>query len=73
MALAGIHDSVFMEIRRESHQSLAGYAMISAAFEMREALQSPAVGSTKRPLATRAVGPNHLKDYDAIPGNHPRD
>jgi ribosomal protein S18 acetylase RimI-like enzyme len=73
MALAGIHDSDFVEIRRENHQSPAGYAMISAAFEIREVLQSPAVGPTQPPLVTRAIGPNHLKDYDAIPGNHPRD
>ncbi len=59
-----------VEIRREDHRSLSAYAAISIAFDVREALQLP-VG--EGPLRCRSVSPTYRKDYDAMPGNHPRD
>jgi len=61
---------ISVEIRREDHRSLGAYAAISTAYEVREALQAP-VG--EGPLQRRRVTPAYYKDYDAIPGNHPRD
>jgi ribosomal protein S18 acetylase RimI-like enzyme len=65
--------SVSIDIRREDHRSLAEYAAIPVAFEVRSALESPVVGPVRPPLRARAVWPGHDKDYDAIPGNHPSD
>jgi ribosomal protein S18 acetylase RimI-like enzyme len=60
-----------VEIRRDESRSLSAYAAISSAYEVRAALQVPRVGV--RALPSRIVSTAYRKDYDAIPGNHPRD
>ena len=59
-----------VEIRREDHRSLSAYAAISIAFDVREAVQLPVDEGS---LRCRRVSPAYRKDYDAMPGNHPRD
>jgi ribosomal protein S18 acetylase RimI-like enzyme len=59
-----------VEIRREDHRALSAYADIAIGYDVREALETPVVG---RVLQYRVVSPGYRKDYDAIPGNHPRD
>ena len=59
-----------VEIRREDHRALDAYATIPVAFDVREAVRTPVADGA---LACRIVHPPHRKDYDAIPGNHPRD
>jgi ribosomal protein S18 acetylase RimI-like enzyme len=70
---AGLRPSVPVEIRREDHHSLAEYAAIPIAFEVREALRTPSLGTQDSPLPRRLVPHVYRKDYDAVPGNHPRD
>ena len=60
-----------VEIRREDFHSLGTYGEISTAFDVREALLTPIAGDGA--LEYRVVSPSYRKDYDAIPGNHPRD
>jgi hypothetical protein len=62
---------VSVEIRREDFRSLGAYGEISATFDVREALRTPIAGDGA--LEYRVVSPSYQKDYDAIPGNHPRD
>jgi ribosomal protein S18 acetylase RimI-like enzyme len=56
---------------RSDNRSLSAYAAIACAFEVREAVQAPVVGTSA--FQCRIVSPAYWKDYDAIPGNHPRD
>ena len=60
-----------VEIHRDDHHALTSYASISIAFDVREAVLAPVVGD--RALRCRSIRPVYRKDYDAIPGNHPRD
>jgi hypothetical protein len=53
-----------IEIRRENHRTLAEYASISIAFEVREVLDVAALGRPTTTLFVRAV-PSVTKDYDA--------
>ena len=62
---------MLLEIRREDGPSLTAYAAIPIAYDVREALQLPIVGTA--PFARRIVRPPYRKDYDVIPGNHPCD
>src|SRR5689334_7155924 len=61
---------MLVEIRREDHRSLSAYTAISIAYDVRQTLRLP-IG--EGPLQCRSVNPPYRKDYDAIPGNHPRD
>jgi ribosomal protein S18 acetylase RimI-like enzyme len=62
---------VSVEIRREDYRALGAHSAISIAFDVREAVQLPVVAGDA--LHHRIVSPGYLKDYDAIPGNDPRD
>jgi ribosomal protein S18 acetylase RimI-like enzyme len=59
-----------IEIRRENHRTLAEYASISIAFEVREVLDIAALGRPATTLPVRAV-PSVAKDYDALAHNDP--
>jgi GNAT superfamily N-acetyltransferase len=62
-----------MEIREESPDALAEYASIPIAFEVREVLDVEPVdgGLGGLRLSARTLDAPYVKDYDAIPGNHP--
>jgi ribosomal protein S18 acetylase RimI-like enzyme len=61
-----------VELRYEDHHSLAEYATVPVAYEVRVVMQSPAAGA-RPPLPQGTANRSYWKDYDAIPGNHPRD
>ena len=60
-----------IEIRSEDVQSLAEYAAVPCAFDVREVVELPVPASTEARLPRRAIARQFRKDYDAIPGNHP--
>jgi ribosomal protein S18 acetylase RimI-like enzyme len=60
-----------IEIRRDDHLSLSEYALIAAAFDVREAVDRVPTGRAAMPLPRRVVHRAFRKDYDAIPGNGP--
>jgi len=60
-----------IEIRREGHESLASYAAITTAFEVREVVDVERLRSNATLLPVRAESPTWVKDYDAVPGNDP--
>ena len=64
-----------MEIREESLSFLEEYARISIAFEVSRILDLSVrnSGVSGFELLERPVTPTVVKDYDAIPGNHPTD
>jgi len=62
-----------VEIRSEDHRSLAAYATIPIAFEIREALSRPTLGLIAGPLESHPVARAYVKGYDALPRNHPLD
>jgi len=66
-----MHTPVSVEIRREDYHSLTDYAVVSIAYEVREAVNALTTGAAPLPLPRRVVTPAFRKDYDAIPGNHP--
>ena len=64
-----------MEIREESLSYLEEYARVPIAFEvscvLELSLRNGGIGGFE--LRERPVTPTFVKDYDAIPGNHPTD
>src|SRR3954466_9559701 len=66
-----MHASVSIEIRREDHRSLTGYAATATVFEVHEAIGPVTPGRAPTPLPRRVVSPAFRKDYDAIAGNGP--
>ena len=62
-----------VEIRHEDHRALTAYAEISNAYEIREVVYPLAAGNPTMPIPRISVSPPRRKDYDSIPGNHPRD
>lgn len=64
-----------MEIREESPSYLEEYARIPIAFEVSRildlSLRSGGIGGFE--LVERPLTPTLVKDYDAVPGNHPTD
>ena len=64
-----------MDIREESPSFLDEYARVSIAFEVNRILdlsvRSDGLGGFA--LVERPLSPSFVKDYDAIPGNHPTD
>jgi ribosomal protein S18 acetylase RimI-like enzyme len=61
-----------IEIRREDHNSLTAYAGISSMYEVCEVID-PLMPGTSAPTLNRVASSSRCKDYDAMPGNHPRD
>jgi ribosomal protein S18 acetylase RimI-like enzyme len=64
-----------MEIREESQSFLEEYARVSIAVEVNHSFELSVLdeGLAGFSLAERPLKPTIVKDYDAIPGNHPRD
>ena len=60
-------------IEHESPSALPDYARVSRAFEVRETLEARTINAGIEGLELRAcpARPPHVKDYDAIDGNHP--
>ncbi|MFU8889546.1 MAG: hypothetical protein ACNA8N_13205 [Trueperaceae bacterium] len=69
----GSQSVVKVEIREEPPSSLAEYASVPIAFEVRErlAVDAPDAGLGGLRLAVEPVAPPYAKDDDALPGNHP--
>jgi GNAT superfamily N-acetyltransferase len=61
------------EIRHMASCSIEEYIGIPSAFEVRHTLKLAAPGAPPLPLQHRPASASYHKDYDAIPGNHPRD
>ncbi|MFL5563214.1 MAG: GNAT family N-acetyltransferase [Gemmatimonadaceae bacterium] len=62
-----------MEIRYEHRPSLERYAMISIAYDVGAVLDVEAARAGGVPLPRDRVTMPYRKDYDAVPGNHPRE
>lgn len=64
-----------IELRQESPDCLEAYAEVPIAFEVRSLLEVSArdAGLRGLSLTERVVATPYTKDYDALPGNHPRD
>ncbi len=64
-----------MDIREESPSFLEEYARVSIAFEVNRTLDLSVGndGLAGFALVERSLSPTFVKDYDAIPGNHPTD
>lgn len=62
-----------VEVREETAAALAAYASIPIAFEVRErlAVVAPDAGLGGLPLVLERVPAPYVKDYDAMPGEHP--
>jgi GNAT superfamily N-acetyltransferase len=64
-----------MDIREEPHTDLEQYALVPISFEVRSLLElfvrNDGLGGLR--LIERSLSPTWVKDYDAIPGNHPTD
>lgn len=62
-----------VDIREETPSSLVEYASVPIAFEVRErfAVQAPAAGLGGLRLSIEPVPVPYVKDYDALPENHP--
>lgn len=70
-----VHSSVDIEILEEDARSLASYASVAIAFRVTEVLdldRATTAGSVL-PGRIRAIAAPYVKDYDAYPGNSPRD
>jgi GNAT superfamily N-acetyltransferase len=60
-----------IEVRAEPASTLATYAAVPIAFEVRERLAVVEAGLGGFVLALERVTPSYVKDYDADPENHP--
>src|SRR3954471_1609155 len=60
-----------LEVRLEDVGTLAEYASIPIAFEIRERIDLNSVNAAQERLPTIRVMPPYIKDYDAIPRNDP--
>jgi ribosomal protein S18 acetylase RimI-like enzyme len=66
---------VQVEIEVEGTDALDEYASIPIAYQVAEVLDpdSPSDAGGQLPFASRAIDIPIVKDYDALPGSHPRD
>jgi GNAT superfamily N-acetyltransferase len=66
---------VQIEIAVEGADALDAYASVPISFRIVEILDmdSPAASDSPLPYISRTVGAPIVKDYDALPGNHPLD
>jgi ribosomal protein S18 acetylase RimI-like enzyme len=64
---------VDIQVVEEGAESLATYADVPIAFRVDEVLDVERAVRGDVPLGARRVDGQVIKDYDAIPGNHPRE
>lgn len=64
-----------IEIVVEGADALSVYASVSIAYRITDVLEtdSPSAAGSQLPFASRPLDPPAIKDYDAVPGNHPTD